>query len=114
MCLFLRVRVPFTVQPALERCQNMNTYIHLGRSLHGMAERKSKGRTLDEKRLLKIYLQQNNQYFWLDLTLYIFRFTTPHHREGFELFLDTIVAMEDVWLVSTSNHFKHIFNVTMI
>jgi len=27
-------------------------------------------------------------------------FTTPHHREGFELFLDTIVAMEDVWLVS--------------
>ena len=28
------------------------------------------------------------------------RFTTPHHREGFELFLDTIVAMEDVWLVS--------------
>ena len=28
------------------------------------------------------------------------RFTTPHHKEGFELFLDTIVAMEDVWLVS--------------
>jgi len=27
-------------------------------------------------------------------------FTTPHHREGFELFLDTIVAMDDVWLVS--------------
>lgn len=27
-------------------------------------------------------------------------FTTPHHKEGFELFLDTIVAMEDVWLVS--------------
>lgn len=27
-------------------------------------------------------------------------FTTPHHKEGFELFLDTIVAMEDVWLVT--------------
>ena len=24
------------------------------------------------------------------------RFTTPHHKEGFELFLDTVVAMEDV------------------
>ena len=33
----------------------------------------------------------------------MFRFTTPHHREGFELFLDTIVAMEDVWLVSDNN-----------
>ena len=42
--------------------------------------------------------------------LYIFRFTTPHHREGFELFLDTIVAMEDVWLVSTSTILTHIFN----
>ena len=28
------------------------------------------------------------------------RFTTPHHKEGFELFLDTIVAMEDVWVVT--------------
>ena len=37
----------------------------------------------------------------------MFRFTTPHHREGFELFLDTIVAMEDVWLVSDNNR-KHI------
>jgi len=27
-------------------------------------------------------------------------FTTPHHKEGFELFLDTIVAMEDVWVVT--------------
>jgi len=27
-------------------------------------------------------------------------FTTPHHKEGFELFLDTIVSMEDVWIVS--------------
>lgn len=27
-------------------------------------------------------------------------FTTPHHKEGFELFLDTIVAMDDVWLVT--------------
>ena len=28
-------------------------------------------------------------------------FTTPHHREGFELFLDTIAEMEDVWLVTS-------------
>jgi len=28
-------------------------------------------------------------------------FTTPHHKEGFELFLDTITAMEDVWLVTS-------------
>jgi len=27
-------------------------------------------------------------------------FTTPHHKEGFELFLDTILAMEDVWVVT--------------
>lgn len=27
-------------------------------------------------------------------------FTTPHHKEGFEAFLDTIVAMDDVWLVT--------------
>jgi len=27
-------------------------------------------------------------------------FTTPHHKEGFELFLDTIVAMEEVWVVT--------------
>jgi hypothetical protein len=27
-------------------------------------------------------------------------FTTPHHKEGFEAFLDTIVSMEDVWLVT--------------
>ena len=30
----------------------------------------------------------------------LFRFTTPHHKEGFELFLDTIVSMEDVWVVT--------------
>ena len=29
------------------------------------------------------------------------RFTTPHHKEGFELFLDTITAMDDVWLVTS-------------
>ena len=29
------------------------------------------------------------------------RFTTPHHKEGFELFLDTISEMEDVWLVTS-------------
>jgi len=28
-------------------------------------------------------------------------FTTPHHKEGFELFLDTIQSMDDVWIVST-------------
>lgn len=27
-------------------------------------------------------------------------FTTPHHKEGFEAFLDTIVSMDDVWLVT--------------
>ena len=31
----------------------------------------------------------------------IVRFTTPHHKEGFELFLDTITDMEDVWLVTS-------------
>jgi len=29
------------------------------------------------------------------------RFTTPHHKEGFELFLDTVTEMEDVWLVTS-------------
>lgn len=29
-------------------------------------------------------------------------FTTPHHKEGFIAFLDTITAMDDVWLVT--NH----------
>lgn len=28
-------------------------------------------------------------------------FTTPHHKEGFELFLDTVTEMEDVWLVTS-------------
>ena len=28
------------------------------------------------------------------------RFTTPHHKEGFELFLDTISEMEDTWVVT--------------
>ncbi|CAB3381827.1 Hypothetical predicted protein [Cloeon dipterum] len=27
-------------------------------------------------------------------------FTQPHHKEGFEAFLDTIVAMDDVWLTT--------------
>ncbi|XP_045025482.1 uncharacterized protein LOC116916364 isoform X2 [Daphnia magna] len=27
-------------------------------------------------------------------------FTTAHHKEGFEAFLDTIVSMDDVWLVT--------------
>jgi hypothetical protein len=27
-------------------------------------------------------------------------FTHPHHKEGFEAFLDTIVAMDDVWLTT--------------
>ena len=34
-------------------------------------------------------------------TLILSRFTTPHHKEGFELFLDTITVMEDVWLVTS-------------
>ena len=33
--------------------------------------------------------------------IYVSRFTTPHHKEGFELFLDTITAMDDVWLVTS-------------
>ena len=33
--------------------------------------------------------------------MFCFRFTTPHHREGFELFLDTITELEDVWLVTS-------------
>ena len=35
------------------------------------------------------------------INIFSFRFTTPHHKEGFELFLDTIISMEDVWIVST-------------
>lgn len=27
-------------------------------------------------------------------------FTTPHHKEGFIAFLDTIASMDDVWLVT--------------
>ena len=27
-------------------------------------------------------------------------FTQPHHKEGFESFLDTLTAMDDVWLVT--------------
>ena len=39
---------------------------------------------------------------YADLTLFSLpRFTTPHHKEGFELFLDTITEMEDVWLVTS-------------
>ena len=39
---------------------------------------------------------------YVDLTLFSLpRFTTPHHKEGFELFLDTITEMEDVWLVTS-------------
>ena len=48
---------------------------------------------------------KNNHPSCLPLPYYvlltpIFRFTTPHHKEGFELFLDTIVAMDDVWVVT--------------
>ena len=34
------------------------------------------------------------------LSLSTLRFTTPHHKEGFELFLDTISEMEDAWVVT--------------
>ncbi|XP_065574085.1 uncharacterized protein LOC136036058 isoform X2 [Artemia franciscana] len=27
-------------------------------------------------------------------------FTTPHHKEGFEAFLDTLVSMDDVWVIT--------------
>ena len=54
---------------------------------------------------ISIYLVLNNPPSCLPLPYYIlltpiFRFTTPHHKEGFELFLDTIVAMDDVWVVT--------------
>ena len=29
-------------------------------------------------------------------------FTQPHHRTGFEAFIDTLVDMDDVWLVTTT------------
>jgi hypothetical protein len=28
-------------------------------------------------------------------------FTQPHHKIGFETFLDTLVSMEDVWIVTS-------------
>ena len=29
-------------------------------------------------------------------------FTQPHHRTGFEAFIDTLVEMDDVWIVTTT------------
>ena len=28
-------------------------------------------------------------------------FTQPHHKIGFETFLDTLISMEDVWIVTS-------------
>jgi len=41
-------------------------------------------------------------------------FTTPHHREGFELFLDTITEMEDVWLVTSWQAIQWMRNPTSL
>ena len=52
---------------------------------------------------LYVVFQYSSNYEHPILSLVTFlysRFTTPHHKEGFELFLDTIVAMEDVWVVT--------------
>ena len=42
------------------------------------------------------------------------RFTTPHHKEGFELFLDTITAMDDVWLVTSWQVTIMVISITVI
>ena len=42
------------------------------------------------------------------------RFTTPHHKEGFELFLDTITAMDDVWLVTSWQVIIIVISITVI
>ncbi len=43
---------------------------------------------------LDFYIQE------IQYKIFYFRFTTPHHKEGFDLFLDTIISMEDVWVVT--------------
>ena len=47
------------------------------------------------------------------MTLNISRFTTPHHREGFELFLDTIVAMEALVRYSYNSRIKDITDLNV-
>ena len=83
-----------------QRRQNMITYIHLGCSLHGSGKRKYRMDVKLMRRNHWRYISKRTISIFGLTWLQIFRFTTPHHREGFELFLDTIVAMEDVWLVS--------------
>ncbi|XP_076685578.1 chitin deacetylase-like 5 isoform X2 [Andrena cerasifolii] len=39
-------------------------------------------------------------------------FTQPHHKEGFISFLDTIVAMDDVWVVTNSQAIQWVRNPT--
>lgn len=39
-------------------------------------------------------------------------FTQPHHKEGFEAFLDTLVQMDDVWLVTNWQALQWIRNPT--
>jgi len=39
-------------------------------------------------------------------------FTQPHHKEGFISFLDTIVAMDDVWIITNWQAIQWIRNPT--
>lgn len=39
-------------------------------------------------------------------------FTQPHHKEGFISFLDTIVAMDDVWIVTNWQAIQWVRNPT--
>jgi hypothetical protein len=39
-------------------------------------------------------------------------FTTPHHKEGFEAFLDSLVQMDDVWLVTNWQALQWVRNPT--
>jgi len=39
-------------------------------------------------------------------------FTQPHHKEGFISFLDTIVAMDDVWVITNWQALQWIRNPT--
>lgn len=41
-------------------------------------------------------------------------FTQPHHKEGFISFLDTIVAMDDVWVITNWQALQWIRNPTPI
>lgn len=39
-------------------------------------------------------------------------FTQPHHKEGFISFLDTIVAMDDVWVITNTQAIEWVRNPT--